>query len=158
MRLLSSTTFLTALAMVLTCLFSPAYGSHKSPNSKNQSALERIRLKRQEMLEDERRKYLVVGDIKVYLQSAKYFNERIWTFRYSKNDTDPARNRNRNAQIWSETKVAKRSFIPQLAIDCQNMSYSVLKTGREWGDWYVPSSNSDEEQILARLCDLKENK
>ena len=157
MRLPRKMAFFATSVIVLTFLFSPAHGSQKSPNSRYQSALERLRLKRQGILENERRKYLVVGDIKVHLQSAQYFNERIWTFRYSKADLDPNRNRNRNAQIWTDAKVAQRSFIPKLAIDCQNMSYSVLKTGREWGDWYVPSSDSDEEQILVRLCDLKES-
>lgn len=154
--MLRSTAFFAAPAILLAHLFSPAHGSHLSPSPGNPSALDRIKIKRQEQRERERKKYLIVGDVRVYLESARYFKNNIWTFRYSKVGQDSNRNPNRNAQIWSEAKVAQKSFIPKLAIDCQNMSYSVLRTGREWGDWYLPSSNSDEEQILAKLCDLKE--
>ena len=155
---LRSTAIYATPAIVVAHLLPVAHGSHIPPSSEKSSALERIRIKRQEQLESERRKYLIIGDFKIYLQSAKHFPNKIWTFRYSKSGQDTYRNPNRNAKIWSEAKVAQKSFIPRLAIDCLNMNYSILKTGREWGDWYLPSSSSDEERILARLCDLKEAK
>ena len=155
---LRSTAIYAAPAIVAAHLLPAAHGSHIPPSPEKPDALERIRIKRQEQFESERRKYLIIGDFKIYLQSAKQFPEKIWTFRYSKPEKDNYRNPNRNALIWSEAKVAQESFIPTLAIDCLNMNYSILKTGREWGDWYLPSSNSDEERILARLCDLKEAK